>query len=621
MLAAIRNFARSWVVKVLLGLLIVSFAIWGVGDMFSGSSVGVVARVGEKVVTAQELDETFRRRLQQLQQQSSQPVTRADAIRFGLLEDSLQNLIAQRLVEAEAERLRLTTADETVGRLIMQETAFHTNGQFDRQRFQALLRQTGMDERRYTEEVRAEQTRNALVGSLRPIGNLPGALVDPLAARIGEARSGTLLVAADPAPATIAAPDDGTLQAYLEANQRRFQAPERRDLTAVLLSPTLLADELQPSDDELRQAYDGLIERYRLAEQRTVRQLRGNDETALRDAYEALRRGEDGDAVAERIDGVAMSSLGRVEADALPEAFAAPIFSAGGAGSISPPVQSAFGWHVFIVDEVTPPTTRPFAEVRDELALEIARERAGEELPALGVALDDAIGGGMSLEDAADTLALPLVTVRGIDRRGNGPDGAPVAALEGWGQLVTEVFAAVEGEVSLLEELGEGRSYVYRVDAVNPAHPQTLDEARDAVLAAWRSEEARRIARERAEAARLALADGIDPATVVAEHGLAERTVELQTRADGLASAAVVDALFATATGAIAERVVDVADGAAVLQVDPTTSVDEDVVTATLGEVAAGFARDILTQYEAALRQRHPISVDRRVIASLFPAD
>ncbi len=621
MLAAIRNFARSWVVKVLLGLLIVSFAIWGVGDMFTGSTGGVVARVGDKVVTAAELDETFRRRLQQLQQQSSQPVTRADAIRFGLLEDSLQTLIAQRLIEAEAARLRLTTADETVGRMIMAETAFHTDGQFDRNRFQALLRQTGLDERRYTEEVRAEQTRNALVGALRPIGNLPDALTGPLAARIGEARSGLLLVAADPTPATIAAPDDATLEAFLERNQDRFQAPERRDLTAVLLSPDILADEIAPTDEELREAYEAAIDRYRLAERRAVRQLRGQDEAALRDAYEALRLGEDADAVAERLAGVAVSSLGRVEADGLPDAFAAPIFSASGAGSITPPVQSAFGWHVFIVDEVTPPTTRPFVEVRDELAAEIARERAADELPTLAIALDDAVGAGEPLEAAADTLDLPVVTLRGIDRRGRDETGREVAELRGWGQLLTEAFAAVDGEVSLLEEIGEGRSFVFRVDAIRPAHPQTLDEAREAVLAAWRAEEARRLARERAEAAREALAVGTPRDEVIASHGLVEREVEAQTRMDGLAPSTVVEALFATPTGAAAERVVDVENGAAVLLVDEATATVDDVVATTLDEVRTGFGRDILTQYEAALRRQHPVTVDRRQLAAYFPQD
>ncbi|MFW5832641.1 MAG: SurA N-terminal domain-containing protein [Pseudomonadota bacterium] len=621
MLAAIRNFARSWVVKVLLGLLIISFAIWGVGDMFGGSSSGVVARIGDEVVTAEELDDAFRRRLQQVQQQSPQPVTRADAIRFGLLDDTLQTLIAQRLIDAEAARLGVTTADVTVGRLIMAEPAFRTDGSFDRERFQAILRQSGMDEERYTEDLRAEQTRSALVGAIRPIGTLPEALTQPIAERVGEARSGRLLVAVDQEPATIDAPDDATLEAFLEENQARFQAPERRDFTAVLLSPDLIAGEITPDEAELREAYEARPDRWTLDERRRVRQLRGADEADLRTAYEALRAGETADEVAARIDGVAVSPLGLVEASGLPEAFAAPIFSAGGVGSITPPVESAFGWHVFLIDEVVPPTTRPFAEVRDELAAELARERAAEELPALAVALDDEIGGGVPLEEAADRLALPLVQVTGIDRAGQDASGEPVAALEGWGPLLTEVFAADEGEVSLLEEIGEGRSFVFRIDAIRPAHPQTLDEAREAVLAEWRAEEARRRAEERATAALEDLQGGMSEADVVATHGLEERAIEGQTRTDELAPPAVVEALFAAEPGSAAAEPVDVEDGAAIVMVDAATTVVDEVVELTLAELENAFARDILVQYEAALRVRHPISVDRQALQTFFPTD
>ena len=621
MLAAIRSFAKSWVVKILLGLLVVSFAIWGIGDVFTGGRSDVVARVGEHDITATELDEAFRRRLQQLQRQSPQPLGRADAIRFGLLEDTLMTLAAQRLLDAEAERLRLTTADATVARLIVAEPAFHVDGAFDRQRFEALLRQSGLDERSYTEELRSERTRDALVGALRPIGNLPESLTTPLAQRIGEARSGRLLLATAADGASLPAPDDATLQSHLEANASRFEAPERRDLTAVLLGPDLLAAAATVDDVAVAEAYAAAGDRFAVPEARTVRQLRGDDETALRDAYTALRNGETAEAVAARLDGVAMSTLGSVAEASLPEAFAAPIFSAPGAGSVTPPVQSAFGWHVFLVDAVIPATIRPLAEVRDELRAELARQRAVDELPALRVALDDAIGSGTALEQAAADLALPLVRAVGVDRAGRDPGGTPVADLQRWEPMLVEAFAANEGEVSLLEEIDADRAFVVRVDAVEPAHPQSLAEARAAVLADWRAAEAKRLARERAEAAlaRLQAGDAID--ATIAAFGLVEQAIPRQTRAETGIAPAVGEALFATTPGAIAQTVVDTNDGVAVVVVDAETVQDEATVLATLEEVERGFARDLLVQYEAALRQRHPLAVDRRALARFFPVE
>ncbi|MEO1090984.1 MAG: SurA N-terminal domain-containing protein [Pseudomonadota bacterium] len=621
MLAVIRRFARSWVFKGLLLVLVLSFAVWGIGDVFTGGSSGVVARAGEEAVTASELDERFRLRLQQIQQQSAQPLTRADAIRFGLLDETLQGLIAARLLEAEARSLGLTTADATVGRLIRSDPSFAVNGSFDRARFDNILRQSGLDEELYSEDVRREQTRAALVGAIRPVTGLPTALTAPLAERLAEQRSGQLLVVADQRfVGDVAEPDDDALITFLEANPVMFRAPERRDVSAVLLDARTLAAEIDVDEAELQELYDAESARFTTPEQRTVMQLRGDDETAVREAHTLLQGGMDADDVVGRVAGVSLSPLGDVARDALPEDFGNAIFAAGGPGSVTAPVQSAFGWHVFLVEAVIPSQISPLADVRDDLAARVALERAAAELPDLATALDDAIGGGSTLEDAAAGLDLPLVTLVDLDRDGRSADGETYAELDAFPGMLAEAFTASEGEVSLLGYTDDGGAYVFRVDEVRPAHTQTLDEARGLVETAWRAEEARRLAMAAGENARLALAGG-EAAIAVAERLQLElRTVEPQTRTDDVADASVRDALFVTAPGGVAEELVQLSDGAGVLVVDAAISQADEVHEAALREADAGLARDLLIQFELALRERHPVTIDQRALTTYFPA-
>jgi len=621
MLAAIRNFARSWVMKVFLGLLILSFAIWGVGDIFGGGSGDAVAEVGELEVTAAELDDSFRRSLRRLQEQSPEPVSREDAISMGLLERSLQSLAARRLLDAEARELGLTAPDEAVRRLIAQEPAFQVDGRFDRERFRQLLRQTGLDEDTFAEQLRAERTRNALTGAIRPPMGLPEALTRPLVDRLAEVRSGRLLVVPDARFDDIPAPDDATLQSYLEDNQQRFLAPERRDVTAVLLSPELLMDDIGVDEARLRERYQADSQRYTTSERRVVRQLRGQDESAVREAFDRLRAGAPAPAVADNVEGVALSALGPVAEAALPDSFAAPIFSAAGAGSVTPPVQSAFGWHVFLVDEILPSERQPFAEVRDQLRRQEARRLAAEQLPDLATALDDAIGGGATLEEAAEQLDLPLVAVADLDRRGRTPDGETFGGFAEWGDLVTQVFEEPEGQPSLLEETDDGRFYVFRVDEIEPERALELAEARERVLAAWRGEEARRRAREVAERALEDLEAGRAVADVVAEHALETRILEPRSRTEPQGTRAVHDALFAGDPGEVAPDVVDAQAGAAVVVADAETRVSPEVADAVRQELRAGFERDLLTQFEYALRAAHPVRVDRRALARHFPSE
>ncbi len=621
MLAAIRSFARSWVMKAFLGLLILSFAIWGIGDVFTGGTGDAVAEVGELEVTAQELDDSFRRSLRRLQQQSPEPVSREDAIAMGLLEQSLQSLAAQRLLDAEARTLGVTSADAAVRRLIAEEPAFQVDGRFDRERFRLLLRQNGLDEDAFAEQLRAERTRNALTGAVRPPAGLPDALARPLVDRLAEVRSGRLLLVPAARFDDVPAPDDATLERFLDENRQRFRAPERRDVTAVLLSPELLTDEIAVDDTVLRERYEANIADYSTAERRVVRQLRGDDEAALQRAFDRLRAGAEPAAVADALDGVALSALGPVEEASLPEAFAAPIFSAPDAGSVTPPVESAFGWHVFVVDEIRPPERRPFAAVREELRAREARRLAAEQLPDLATALDDAVGGGATLEEAAEQLDLPLVAAESLDRRGRTPAGETFSPLADWGALVEQAFEEPEGQPSLLEETDDGRFYVLRVDAVEPARPLALEEARERVLSAWRAEEALRRAREEAEAVERALAAGRDVDAVVAEFDLETRALEPRSRTEPRGAGAVHDALFAGEPGDVAPEIVDAGEGAGVVIVDAETGFSEEVARAVRQELRNGFERDLLTQFEYALRTAHPVRVDRAAIERLFPSE
>ncbi|MFP4125732.1 MAG: SurA N-terminal domain-containing protein [Alphaproteobacteria bacterium] len=621
MLAAIRRFARSWVMKVFLGLLILSFAIWGVGDIFTGGAGDTVAEVGELEITAEELDDSFRRALNQLQQQSNEPLSRQDAIEMGLLEQSLQSLAAQRLLDAEADALGLTSPDEAVRRLIAEEPAFRVDGRFDRERFRLLLRQNNLDEESFAEQLRAERTRDTLTGAVRPPVALPDAVTEPLVDRLAEVRSGRLLVVPDDRFDDVEAPDDATLESYLEEHRERFRAPERRDVTAVLLSPELLMDEISVDESALRERYEADRADYTTAERRVVRQLRGDEEAALQEAFDRLRAGEEPEAVADALESVSLSPLGAVEEAGLPESFANPIFSAPEAGAVTPPVESDFGWHVFIVDEIQPGEQQPFAEVRDELRRDEARRLAAEQLPDLATALDDAIGGGATLEEAADELALPLVRAEGIDREGRTPDGETFEGFTGWDDLVTEAFEEPEGRPSLLEETDDGRFYIYRVDAVEAERTLELAEARERVLDAWRGEEARRRAREAAQRALDDLEAGRSVEDVVADHELETRTLEPRSRTEREGARAVHDALFAGEPGEVAAEVVDADGGAGVVVIDPETDRAEEIAEAVRGELSSGFRRDVLTQFEYALRAAHPVRIDRRALERNFPSE
>ncbi len=157
MLNVLRQKAGSWVVKVLMLLLVVSFAIWGIGDVFFGHSRNpTVATVAGSAIPASELADAFDRALNNLQRQVGTTIDRQQAIQFGLMQQALQGLITRRLVDLRAHDMGLTVADDTLRQLITDNPMFQSAGRFDRDRFEQLLQANGLTENGYLARLRED---------------------------------------------------------------------------------------------------------------------------------------------------------------------------------------------------------------------------------------------------------------------------------------------------------------------------------------------------------------------------------------------------------------------------------------------------------------------------------
>jgi peptidyl-prolyl cis-trans isomerase D len=164
MLNSMRKYATGWVVKVLFGVLILSFAVWGIGDVLRAPQTGVaLAEVAGSEVDQREVMREFDRRYQELQERAGGGLTRQQAVAFGLLNQALDQTIARRLVDAHARELGLTVSEAELAAAIRDNPALTGPTGFDRSRFDTFLRSVGMTERDYVEALRQDTVRGRLV--------------------------------------------------------------------------------------------------------------------------------------------------------------------------------------------------------------------------------------------------------------------------------------------------------------------------------------------------------------------------------------------------------------------------------------------------------------------------
>lgn len=626
MLDSLRRHATGWVAKVLFAILILSFAVWGIGDIFLGSSGGgPLAEVAGTEITEDEVRDEFDRQFRQLQEQFGPQLDRQAAVSLGVLSQALQTAIARRLVDAHADDLGLAVADATLAERIRQDPNFQSGGAFDRARFELFLRSIGMSEAQYVAALRQDILRGRLIDALTGPLAVPETLARELVEHREEQRRGVALLV-EAASIPVEEPSEEALAAYLKEHEQDYAAPEYRSLTVLVLRPEELAEEIEIDEAELRAAYDARIESYRTPEQRRIEQLLAPDEATARRAAELVASGQSFEAAAAALkaEGVERSEVGPLARGDLPAGLDEAAFSLA-EGAVSEPIQSAFGWHLLRVTEIQPEKTQPFEEVRDELERELALERAQEQLPDLATRLDDEIAAGTPLEEAGAKLGIEVQKIERVDRTGHNPARERLAADRLSAEVLATAFSTPQGETSLLEQTPDGRYHMVRVDAVEPARPRELAEVRAEVAAAWKEAERKRRARARAE--ELA-SQATSPAALrdLAAREQGVRLVELGplTRSDtgeaqGLGAGAVA-ALFATPAGSVAAEPVETPTGWALVATEEVLpgKAEPTLVDATEAALLATLQNEIVAGYEAALRARYPVTVNQDAFARLL---
>ncbi len=631
MLTALRNKTSSWIAKVILILLVASFAIWGIGDIFYGNpSEATVATVGDSEISSGELNNAFNRSLDNLQRQFGGQLTREQAIGIGLLQQTLQEQVGQRLMAIEARDLGITVDDETLRRLITENPAFQTAGSFDRLRFNQLLRTTGLGEEAYLETLRQELSRNALTGGVAAGAAVPDVMAETIYRFRNEERRGRFFKITDADITDLGTPDDEALKAIYEEDEARFTAPEYRALTFVTLEPADLLDEVEIADEDIQAAYDDRSARYFSPEERSVEQLLTQDEEIADKAKALVEEGKTFAEVADELkdDGVSLTDLGSVTEAGMPAGLGNDAFAVN-EGEVTAPIKSPFGYHLFKINTVEPEQVTPLDDVRDGIREELALIEAEDRLPDLATQLDDELAAGGTVAEAAEAIGLRARTVEAVDRRGFSQSDEVVEDLAGWPNLIRTAFEAEKDEPSLLEETDNGNYYVVQVDEIVDERLKELDEVREDVVALFEDQQRRNGAKERAEALLTKLQETASLDTLAANDGISiEEIPPLKRSSDGAEhglNSAAVQALFETDAGKIVSSVVEVEDGVLVLAneevLEKRRSDDQGGFDQMKAELQRQMRADVLDQYGNGLRDTHPIEIDDGALVRLIESD
>ncbi len=619
-----KNIVVKSVTFVLFGMLIASFAVWGIGDIFrTPIQVRAVAEVGEQPIHQQDYASALRREINRIGRRFGAQLEIDQARALGIPDQVLSQMIGRALFDQKAAGLDMIVTDAQVRRLVHREPAFQNSlGEFDRNRFDQQLRNLGMGEGEYIETLRRDITRQQIAGAVSEAVAAPRQLAEALYRYREERRVARVLIVPNASITDLPAPDAAALGAFHTEFSDRFMAPERRAVTLIQLRVEDLAAETTVSETKLREEFEARFEDFVTPERRAIEQIVLDDEETAREAETRLNGGADFAAVARELTGEGPIDLGTLEKEALPTELADAAFSIE-AEAASAPVESPLGWHILRILKVEPGSEPTFAEVREQLALDTAMDMAVENRDSIANQLDDELAAGATIEEAGRSLGLALRRIDAIDRQGKTPAGEPVEDLPP-DRFLEVAFETEAGTESLLTESSSGDYFILRVDGVTAAQLRPLGEVREQVIELWRAAQRANLARERAEALAERAKVGRELETLAAEAGLVTSTTapitRFETAPTRTPSPALASKLFRIQPGEVTTATAPeghiVAKLIEIQPADPAGNADD--VAAVKEGLTGALQGDLLEQFMTTLRAEYGVTVNERMLEDLL---
>ncbi len=632
MLRGLRTASSGWLGKTIMagvvGFLVISFAIWGIGDIFRGFGRGAVASVGSTEISIEQFRTLFTDRVQALGRQLRRPITPEQARAFGVDQQVLSQWMQDAALDQRARKLRLGVSDAEVVRRITEDPAFRgASGQFDPTRFSGILRQIGYTEQSYVAEQRRETLRRQITTTVSGDVKPPKTAAEAVNRYENEQRDIDYVVLGRAQAGDIPPPAPDVLAKFFDERKVLFRAPEYRKATILALTPEEVARTIEIAAPDIKTFYDKNMDRFSTPEKRQIQQMLFNDKDEAHKAAERLAAGLSFDDLAkERKLSESDLDLGLMPKSALADRKVADAAFALAAGKTSGAIDGAFGSSIVRVVKIEPGSTKSFAEVEADIKKGLALDRAKTETRKLRDKIDEEIGGGARLDEVAKKLNVPARTIEAIDRSGRGPDGQPVDLPKG-ADVLNGIFSAEVGLENDALQTPDGGYVWYDLVATTPSRERTLDEVKAQVEARWRDDEA--MARLNAKAEQLVdkLKSRTAPlATLAAADKLKLESAKWLKRSDNSGTLApnALAAAFRTSMGAAAtaegkdpaERIVFVVTDITVPQFDPT-SPDAKRINDALRDA---MANDLYSQYVARVETDLGVSVNQGALSQALGA-
>jgi len=634
MLESMRNHAQSWLSKVLLTGIALSFVLWGVGDYFFGAKPATVASINGKPIAGSEFYRSYERQLNAYRSMLGKQFSKQLVNSLHVKDTTLQTIINRKIMLDTAENLGMAAPEAVLLSTVRNNPSFQSAGVFDPKRYQILTRNMGFGSAQdYEDDLRL----NIMVDALqKAIAGSAQASKSEIRGRFNHDYEQRVLAAIVIDPATQLDKvkiSDEQAQAWYEAHKSNFQSLLKIKVNAVEINPHTIAQEMSVSDAEIRAAYDQRKTEYFVPEQRKashilIRVSKGafeNDYKTARKKLEAvqarIKAGEDFAKLAKEVSNDMISAdkggkLGWFKAGTMAPEFDQAVFAMD-KGDVSDIVETQLGFHLIRLEDIRPAHQVPYDEVKSKIKTELVQSRANDEAYKLSQDLDDALGMEDSLKAAATSLDLKVFSSSFVSQR-----EAEVTPLLTDPEVRKKAFTTLPGQAVDIIETSDGRFVA--VEVLERREPATLpyNQVARKVISQAKLDAANKNAQQLADEIRASKGKSLDE--LAQQYGQA-KYISKPVRSNGVGDQAswlnrdMLNRAFMTPVGSWLNTSVNVPQGYAAVRVEKAIAPAAKEFAKQKASITAqvlkakGAAR--FSRWMASVRERYDIVTNAKELA------
>ena len=483
MMDNLRTAANSIVLKIIFGIIIVSFILTGVSGYLIGGNETYAAKVNDQEIGRGQFENAVaserNRMQQQLGEQFSELAANENYIK-SMRQQVLNRLIDEALLDQYARQLHLGVSDQQVKNAILATQAFQSEGKFDNARFNGIVNQMGMNADQYAQALRNQLISQQLINAVAGTDFMLKGETDELAELVAQQRVVREAVIDVNKLAAKQSVSDDEIAAFYEQNKGRFVSPEQFRVSYIKLDAVSM--QATASEADIQAYYDQHLDQFTQPQRNRYSVIQTKTEDEAKAILDELNKGGDFAALAKAKSADIISArnggdMGWLEASTTPD----ELKNAGlkDKGQLSGVIKSSVGFLIARLDDIQPAKAKPLSEVHDDIAAKVKQEKALDAWYALQQKVSEAASNDNETLAGAEQAAGAKAVETGWFGRDNLPEELnfkPVSDAIFEGGLVGANGAP--GSNSDIITVDGDRAFVLRISEHKPQATKPLEEVK-----------------------------------------------------------------------------------------------------------------------------------------------